>query len=73
MSIKFEVSSFKRCKENEKFATFKSTSCDLHYVFYGPTLLLLIFYFLQYVHVLNKTPVALAVSELFTAIRKFKM
>jgi len=67
------VSSFKRCKENEKICKIKNRLRDLDYVFFWPTFLLLIFYSLQFIYMLNKTPVALAVSELFTTIRKFKM
>jgi len=72
MRTKFEVSIFKRCKENEKFAKFKNRSRDLDYVPLWPTFLL-IFYSLQSVDLLNKTAAALAVSELFTMIDKFKM
>jgi len=32
MRTKFEVSSFKGCKENEKFAKYKSKSRDVDYV-----------------------------------------
>jgi len=54
---KFEVSSFKCCKESEKFAKFKSR----------PRLCLL----LTFAVCLHKTSVAVAVLELFTTIRKF--
>jgi len=58
MRTKFEVSSFKRCKENEKFAKLKSRLLDLDYVPFWPTFLL-IFYSLQYVYyALNKEPEA---------------
>jgi len=70
MRTKFEISSFKRCKENEKFAKFKSKSRDLDYVSFWP-IFLLIFYSLHYVYMLNKTSIVLAVTELF--MRKFKM
>jgi len=61
-----DSASVKRCKENknERFAKFKSMSRDLDYVPFWPSFLL-IFYSLQFVYMLNKTPVALAVSELF--------
>jgi len=51
----------------------ESRSRDLDYVTFWPTFLLLIFYSLRSVYTLNKKPVALAVSELFTAVYKFKM
>jgi len=59
--------------KNEQFAQVKTRLRDLDYVPFWTTFSLLIFYSLQSVYTLNKRPAALAVSELFTAIRKYKM
>jgi len=71
MHTKFKVSSFKRCKDYEKFVKFESKSRDLDYVPFWLTFLLM-FYSIQSVYTLNKKPVALAVSELFTVVYSLK-
>jgi len=55
-----------------KFQDSKVGQCDLYYDSFWPTFVLLIFYSLSPSYVLNLNPIALAIREIFTGVRKFR-